>query len=685
VTATLESFRPARRLLIGAWVAIVASVSPLSAQEKPAPPSTTIERQRGPDLTELPLEALMNLEVTSVAKKPQRVADAAAAIFVLTQEDIRRSGATTLPEALRLVPGLYVARQDSNVWHVNARGFTGRFSSQFLVLLDGRAVYTPIFGGVVWSLVDTVLEDIERIEVIRGPGASLWGANAVNGIINIVTKRAHDTQGGLASGGGGTEERGFGTLRYGAKFGDVAVRAYAKYFNRDEFVVNQPGHEGAGDAWEIFRSGFRADAEVSEHDTVTLIGNWFKGSVDETVRMATLASPVLASKEFSQPVQGLDVTARWVRTFSATSSLQLQLYYDWSRLDTLRVPVSLRTYDGELQYRFPLGSFNDIVTGVGYRHHHFDSEPGNFAIFVPPTADLHLFNIFVQDDVTLVQKMLHLILGTKIEHTTYSGLEWEPNARLLWTPAPNHTLWGAVSRAVRTPSIAERQETVSAVAPPTATVPIPTVVTTHAGSNPSNGFQSEKLLAYEIGYRGQVRPELAFDLVAFYHYYQGLQLDELQTVSLQPTPVLHADITSRFKNGFDSEVWGIELLAEIDPARWWKCRVAYTWTERHDFRRVKSIFPTNTTRAPNQHGYVRSMLDLPEGFELDVTPRWVSDLPKGNAREYIELDARLGWRWRAVELALVGRNLLHAEHPEFEGVLPVAVQREVLFKATLRF
>ena len=679
MTLALEPIlRVRRHLVIAAWVVIVGAAQ-VSAQEQ----------QRTPDLTEMPLEALMNLEVTSVLKKPQRVADAATAIFVLTQEDIRRSGATSVAEALRLVPGLYVARIDSNVWVVNARGFTARFSTQFLVLVDGRAVYNPVFSGVFWDVVDMVIEDIDRIEVIRGPGAALWGANAVNGIINIITKRARDTLGGLASVGAGTEEQGFGTLRYGAKLGDVAFRAYAKYFNRDEFVLDTPRHDGAGDAWEIVRSGVRVDAEVSERDTLTLIGNGYRGTVGETALVASVGSPVATPRRFDQGVEGVDILSRWVRTLSQESSFQVQLYYDWFRRDDLRAPGALQTYDGEIQYRFPLGGFNDVVAGLGYRYHHFDSQPGNFVVYVPPTADLHLFNVFVQDDVTLVTKVLHLILGTKLEHTTYTGLEWEPNARLLWTPTRAHTLWGAVSRAVRTPGIAERQEHFSVVLQPTATVPVPTVVVIRPDSNPSGGFQSEKLLAYEVGYRSQVRPELAFDVVAFYHYYTDLQLSEFESRTLRAVPTPHLVVTNRFKNGFDSEVYGIEFLSEIDPVNWWKLRVAYSWLTRHDYRHVVTLARSDRNEAPSQQGYVRSMLDLGRGFELDLTPRYVAALPEGNARDYVELDARLGWRSRGVELALVGRNLLRPEHLEFNssdvGPVPVAVQREVLFKATLRF
>jgi iron complex outermembrane receptor protein len=688
-TATLQPIRRARRrLVIAACVMILGSAAPISGQERQGAP-LLIERQQATDLTEMPLEALMNLEVTSVSKKPQRVADAAAAIFVLTQEDMRRSGATTIAEALRLVPGLYVARIDSNVWVVNARGFTARFSTQFLVLVDGRAVYNPVFAGVFWDVVDMPLEDIDRIEVIRGPGAALWGANAVNGVVNIITKRARDTLGGLASGAGGTEEHGSGALRYGAKLGDVAVRAYAKYFNRDDFVANTPPHDGAGDEWEIFRGGFRADAEASERDTLTLIGNWYKGTVGETVLFSTFTSAARTLKQFTQGVEGLDILSRWVRTISLDSSLQLQLYYDRWRRDDLRAPGTLQTYDGELQYRFPLGTFNDVIAGLGYRYHHLDSRPGNFVTYVPPTADLHLFSAFVQDDVTLVKKMLHLILGTKLEHTTYSGLEWEPNARILWTPSPAHTLWGAVSRAVRTPSIAERQERFTVVIPPTATTPVRAVFVTQADSNPAKGLQSEKLLAYEVGYRTQPRPGLAFDIVAFYHYYTDLMLEEFESRTLQTTPSPYLLFTSRFRNGFDSEVYGIEFLSEIDPVTWWKFRVAYSWLERHDYRHILTLFKTNRNQAPSQQGSVRSLLDLGHGFELDVTPRWVSELPQGNARDYVELDARLGWRSRAVELALTGRNLLHSEHLEFNsqtvGPAPVAIQREVLLKATFRF
>lgn len=687
VTRSLQLLRRVRRLVLVACLGVVAAPTEGPAEEVRAAAVAT-EKQRTGDLTELPLEALMELEVTSVSKKPQRVADAAAAIYVLTQEDIRRSGATSIAEALRLVPGLYVARIGSNAWAVSARGFTGRYSSQFLVLVDGRAVYTPTFSGVFWEVVDTVLEDIERIEVIRGPGAALWGANAVNGVVNIITKRARDTLGGLATFGAGTEERGFGTLRYGAKQGDVAVRGYLKYFNRDEFVLDTPQHDGAGDAWEIFRSGFRLDADVSARDTVTLIGNWHKGTVSETALVSDLMAPTPVGKEFVNGVEGLDITSRWVRAISQASSLQLQLYYDWLRREDFRIHLSIRTYDADLQYRFPVGTFNDVIVGLGYRHYHLDSTAGQFIGMVPPTADLHLFSAFVQDDVSIVKNVLHLILGTKLEHTTYTGLEWEPNARLLWTPTTGHTLWGAVSRAVRTPSIGERQRTLTFVTPPGPGVPVPTVFVIRPDSQ-TDGAGSEKLLAYEVGYRTQVRPGLTFDVAAFYHRYTDLILSELQSTTLQPAPVPHVLVASTTKNAFDSEVYGFELLAEFEPFTWWKLRGAYAFLARQDDRRVVTIQTTDANRSPQSVAHVRSLLDLGRGFELDVVARYVGDLPEGNAREYFELDARLGWRSRAVELALVGRNLVHAQHLEYNNValgpVPVGVQREMLFKATLRF
>ncbi|HEV8639670.1 MAG TPA: TonB-dependent receptor [Methylomirabilota bacterium] len=644
--------------------------------------------QRPAELTELPLEALMNLEVTSVSKHAQRLVDSAAAISVLTQDDIRRSGATTIPEALRLVPGLYVARVDSNVWVVNARGFAARFNNKFLVLLDGRSVYTPVFSGVFWDVQDTVLEDIERIEVIRGPGAALWGANAVNGVINIITKSARDTQGGLLSGGAGTEERGFGTVRYGGKAGGVALRAYAKYFNRDDQELKGPGHRDAGDGWEVFRGGVRADADLSERDTLTILADGYTGTVGEPLEVPSLLPPFATTEQLAKPIWGFNLLGRWQRAFSEASSILVQAYYDLSRREDPRATVNLDTVDVEVQYRRPLGTWNDFTAGVGYRYHHFESMPGRTVSFSPQTRDLNLFSAFAHNDTTIIEKTLHLILGTKLEHNTFTGLEWQPNGRLLWTPNPDNTIWGAVSRAVRTPSIVDRQAAainLTVVPPNPPAVPVPVLV--QGSGNPH--VQSEKLLAYELGYRTRPLARLSVDIAAFYNVYEDI-IAFADPTSPQLAPVPHVLAQNALTNAFDAETYGTEVGSNLDLLKWWRLRASYTYLEVRLHRKPGVVGATPPGFDPQHYGYLRSSMELGPNVEFDLIPRYVGPIPELKVDGYLELDARIAWRpTKALELSLVGRNLVHARHSEFNnaiaGPVPVELQREVYAKLTVKY
>jgi iron complex outermembrane receptor protein len=678
----------ARAFALGSAVLFLLAGSATSVQGQQ--PST--------ELVETPLEKLLDIEVTSVAKRPQRVADSAAAIFVLTQDDIRRSGATTIPEALRLVPGLHVARVDSNVWVVNARGFSSRFSTKFLVLIDGRAVYTPAFSGVFWDVQDTALEDIDRIEVIRGPGAALWGVNAVNGVINIVTKQARDTQGGLLSVGAGNEERGFGSLRYGFRAGDLTFRAYAKGFNRHDARLSGPFARDAGDDWQIGRAGFRLDADVGARDSLTIQGDGYGGSVGETIAIPSLVAPFSSIGHFDQSLNGLDFIGRWQRTFSETSNLQLETYYDRTRRDDLRARLRLDTIDVDFQHRFQwslarLGQ-NDLVWGLGHRFHRFNSAPGAFIRFIPAGEDLRLSSAFLSNDTTIIDQKLKVILGSKFERTTFTGFEWEPNARVLWTPDSNTSVWGAVSRAVRIPDLIERSGRVDiAVFPPGGPggfVPFPTLLQYTSDS----GFGSETLRAHEIGYRRRVSPQTSIDVTAFHNIYHGLAFSELLPPSLTLEPIPHLTIPVRGNNALDGETSGVETVLDVEPVKWWRLRASYSFLTVDTRQRPGGPGFGDPTldegTSPQHQGYVRSSVDIAGKIDLDFTPRAISSLRTLGVGNYVELDARLGWRpARRVELALVGRNLIHSTHQEFispnGGPVPAEIQREGYGKITLRF
>ncbi len=641
-------------------------------------------------LSELSLEELLNIQVTSVARKPQALSESAAAVFVITADDIRRAGVTSIPEALRLVPGLHVARIDSSKWAISARGFNGQFANKLLVLMDGRTLYNPLFSGVFWDTQDTVLDDIERIEVIRGPGASLWGSNAVNGIINIITKDAAETQGGLAKAGTGTLEKGFATLRYGAALGEHAhARVYAKYFERSGFV--DPQGEDTPDDWRMARGGFRVDYVPSTQDHLTLQGDLYDGRAGQVINLPVVprATPRQAMPTAEDAdLNGGNVLARWARTLSETSGLELQLYYDRVERDEPLFHDTLDTLDVDFQHRFTFAERHAVVWGLGYRYTHDDASGREGVLFVErPTRDAHRYSGFVQDDVTLLPERLRLTLGTKLEHNEYSGFEVQPNARVLWKPAPHHTLWGAISRAVRTPTRVERDLTiVGHVLPPGALGPgTPGVVTTVSGTE---RFGAESVVAYELGYRMRLGERISFDLAAFYNDYAGLRVAADRQRLFDPGPPPLILNRTEMANDMDGFSYGAEAYVDWRPLDRWRLQLAYTFLQMDLEDHSSAGLGDELTEGMNPRHRVslRSSMDLPRDVDLDLWLRYDGrlerfattdprffDYPIGGTWE---LDARLAWRPRPnLELSVVGQNLLHAQHPEFiAGVYPVPVE-----------
>jgi len=448
-----------------------------------------------PDLAETSLETLMNIEVTSASKKQEKLSQTAAAIYVITQEDIRRSGATSIPELLRMVPGSDVAHIDANKWAISARGLNEQFADKMLVLIDGRTVYTPLFSGVYWDVQDTLLEDIDRIEVIRGPGATLWGANAVNGVINIITKQAKDTQGSLLTSGGGNQERGFGAVRYGGKLGDRGhYRFFAKYFNRDAFA--RSSGDNAVDGWNILREGFRTDWKVTDQDSLTIQGDFYNGSAGvEVPGVASLSPPTTGSLDDRTHLVGGNLLGRWHRAFSDRSDTTLQMYYDRADRRDILLGEVRHTIDLDFGHHLAVGNRHDILWGLGYRFTG-DQTTGSLTFsFNPSSRSDNLYSTFAQDEINLVPARLRLTLGTKLEHNNYSGLEIQPNIRLLWTPHPHHAIWAAVSRAVETPSREEANARINKAAFVRADG------TTRLVSEFGNpGLPAEAVLANEFGY-----------------------------------------------------------------------------------------------------------------------------------------------------------------------------------------
>jgi iron complex outermembrane recepter protein len=619
---------------IGFIACLTAALSAAQAQNTPTAsqsPAATAA-QGAAALKNLSMKELMDIEVTSVSRRPEKLAETASAIQVITQDDIRRSGATRLPEALRLATNLEVDQIDSTAWAISARGFNSSLANKMLVLIDGRTVYSPLFAGVFWDVQDVLLEDIDRIEVISGPGATLWGANAVNGVINILTRSAKDTQGFLLEGGGGGELRSFGGLRYGGTLApNLFFRVYGKYTDRDSTVFRDG--RNAGNYYHIGQGGFRLDWKASDANSLTLQGDLY-----ESRTSATGTSDVVT--------QGGNVLGRWSHTVSDNSDFKLQIYFDQARRNTPgQYRDLLDTYDVDFQHRFRLGARNDFVWGAGYRLAEDNFRFGGALALIPPRRSLQIFSAFAQDEIALVQDRLHLTLGTKLEHNDYTGFELEPSARLAWKLSQRQTLWAAISRAIRAPSRLDR----NLVLPPL--------------TFGSPGFESEKLRAYEVGYRVQPRQQLSFSLAAFYNDYVDIRSEE-QVDPPAPFPLV-------FGNGQKGETYGAELTADYRVTNWWRLRAGQTELRVHIRRQPGSTdISSGTAEAVDSNHYftLRSSFDLPRHFEFDPAFRYVSRItnPRQTVPGYSELEFRLAWKPRPkVEVSIVGQNLLHARHAEF--------------------
>jgi iron complex outermembrane receptor protein len=605
-------------------------------------------------LKKLSFEELLDLEVTSVSKRPEKLTEAASAIQVITGDDIRRSGATSLPEALRLATNLQVAQIDSRQWAISARGFNGSAANKLLVLMDGRTLYSPLHAAVFWEVQDTLLEDTDRIEVISGPGATQWGANAVNGVINIITKNAKDTQGLLLTAGGGTALRGFTGARYGGTLAPgVHFRIYGKYSDRDRSWFTD-GRSGAND-WRLAQGGFRVDWDAATGDLVTLQGDLYDGRIGQTT-----AGDVRVS--------GGNTVGRWTRMLSAESSFTLQWFYDRTHR---RIPGTfaedLDTYDVDFQHRVALGERHDLIWGANYRL--IDDQQHNdypLLAFLPEHVVRSSYGVFVQDEITLQPERLNLALGAKFEHNYYTGFEFQPSARLAWLADKQQTVWAAVSRAVRAPSRIDG-ELVAPRDPPF----------TQLQGNPN--FVSEELLAYELGYRMQPRPELSLALSLFYHDYDRLRSTE-RVNPATPMPFY----LGNEQEGYAS---GAELTVDYHATATWRLRAGFTQLHLHLRNKPGSTAPAPIYTDPEQQFTLRSTLDFPGRIEWDLTYRYVSRIAGQNVPAYGELDVRLGWTpTPAWEWSVVGQNLLHTRHGEFNS--PTSrheIARSVYGKITWRY
>ncbi len=650
--------------------------------------STEIEPS---SLSNLTLEELMNIEITSVSKRPEKLSQAAAAVYVITQEDIRRSGATNIPEALRMVPGLQMARIDANKWAISTRGFTWMFANKLLVLIDGRTVYTPLFSGVFWDAQDTLLEDVDRIEVIRGPGAALWGANAMNGIINIITKHAKDTQGGLLTLSAGTEENAVGGVRYGGKVGDnTFYRVYSKYLNHDDFV-NVAG-EDMNDRWDMIRSGFRMDSKLSSSDELMVQGDIYGSEIGTTYSVPVFQEPYAKELDFDESNAGAFLLSRWNRVLSDTSDMSLRLYYDWTNREIDIGGQDRDTFDLDFQHHFQWAGKHKFIWGAGYRFT-TDSFDDTLTVSLDPASRSdHLFSAFVQDEIALWEDYLKLIIGSKFEHNDYSGFEIQPNARLVWTPHPRHTIWTAVSRAVRTPSRGDHDvRLIPEIYPPDNPIH-PSPYPVFSILEGSDDFTSEEMLAYELGYRLQATDWLSLDLAGFYNVYDRLRTSEfgLLTIEDEPPP-RHFFVPTFLDNKMDGETYGFELAATVQPSPGWNVQAVYSFLSMQfhpDSDSMDLNFESLETDIPHQF-MIRSFLDVTPHVEWDVRLRYVDKYNQISG--YTAVDTRLGWKpTKSFELSIGANNLFDDRHlesgsPVTIDILPSEVERNVYIKAVWKF
>lgn len=637
----------------------------------------------------------MQTEVTTVSRTVSTVGKSPAAIFVITNDMIRRSGATNVPEVLRMAPGVEVARIDSNKYAITIRGFNNRFSNKLLVQIDGRTVYTPLFAGVYWDAQMVMLEDVDRIEVIRGPGATVWGANAVNGVINVISKTAGKTQGLFAQAGGGSYERDFGQVRYGGQSGDLDYRFYGMYNNRAGGEPTFAPFEPAGfDSWRVGQAGFRMDFDPGRlgDDIFTLQGDFLNGKSGSRNIIAAPLPPTFETLiDYDTPYSTQDGIARWTHKIDDERDWTVQAWYDNSVRDVrgLNFLEHRNTFDLDIQNRFPIGDDHKIVWGGGYRSSNdrldYSSAPLTTISFSDDSVSLRQYSYFVQDTINLHQEEWFLTLGSKFQHYTYSDFEYQPTARLLYAPDERHSVWGAVSRAVRLPSRAE--ETLRLTLPTPFDAPVPVF----AFINSNGNLLSEELLAWEIGYRAQPIDAFSWDLATFYNQYDNLIVFANGAPIITPFGVLASQTAA---NGASAESYGFELAASYEFSSDWTVRLAYSYI---------SIFVHPNTgvsgpgledaeiQVPNNQLYLQSSWNPNERWQVDLIGRYVDALNHGEIPSYFAGDARLAYQWQpSAELFLVGRNLFDRDHPEFfndgaVGGLTTNVRNEIYGGITIRY
>jgi iron complex outermembrane receptor protein len=635
------------------------------------------------DLSNASLEQLMNITVTSVNKKEQKLARTAAAVFVISEEDIRRSGATNIPDLLRMAPGVQVSRIDANAWAISIRGFNTRYSNKVLVLIDGRSVYSSSFSGVFWDQQSVPLEDIDRIEVIRGPGGTVWGANAVNGVINIITKPAKATEGGLLVAGTGSEDTAQGLLRYGGPAGnDGAYRVYSSYSRIADSLL--PNGADAVDGWRRIQGGGRADWKLTPNDSLTVEGSAYSNSEGQT-RYMGFSNLFPQGPPFAEQItaRGGDLLGRWDHIFQGGSGASLQVYADTYRRIDLGAVETQRTLDFDLQDHFTLGR-NDIVWGLGYRATNTGLASPNLS-FIPVNQTDSLYSTFVQDEININNHLL-LTIGSKFEHNAFTGFEFEPGASLAWTPTRRQTVWISAAKAIRQPSRFEDGINVTL-----ASIPLPNGLPEAVVMRGNPNFQAEQLRDYEAGYRAQLTKDLSLDIALFGSFYRHLATYEPQAMLPVPNPSGPGLLFQMLLgNEAHATTYGGELSTTWNINRRWRISPGYSWIEMKSELDPGSISAFGSlVSAPKHMFQIRSLFDFSKNVEFDNSMYYVAHLPSNNVPGNFRLDTRIGWRHgEAWEFSIVGQNLLRPQTLEFgdaAAVVGAETQRSIFGKITWRF
>jgi len=667
--------RPNRPVLTGQWMAAMRRKT-LIFVLLAGSLATWAHAQQEPrvvqELSSMSIEALMDLRVTSVSRRSEPLSRAAAAIYVITQEDIRRSGATSIAELLRMVPGLDVAQMDANTWAVSARGFNGQYAGFLLVLIDGRTVFTPTSNGVYWDVQDTLLEDIDRIEVIRGPGAVLWGLNAINGVINIITKPASGTQGVLITTSIGSHQTPDVAVRYGGKAGGAGhYRAFVRYFDRQPQAASS-GYRSS-DGWHNLRAGFRSDWELSARDSLTVLGGGYRGLEGHVEdKILSLQPPLAQAVSVAERIAGGDILTRWNHNFSDRSEISLQTFFDYTeRLNYARAELR-NTADLDFQHRIAIKRRHDLIWGLRFRYT-ADHTSGSFRVSFDPRVQVNSTpSAFIQDEITLVPERLRLVLGLRHDYSGDHDLELQPDVRLLWSPRSDQSLWFAVARPISEPSFAGRSIRVSQTAFP-GPGGMPTVVALIGNLD----LEDSHALSFQAGYRGQLGGTLAVDIEGFYtRHTDAVSIDSSAPfLETNPAPT-HLVLPLVFQNALEGETHGLELGATWQATSRWKLTASYAWLDmnlRHVLTGAAGAAQTIGSSPQHQFQF-HSYVNLPRSWEWDTHAYSVGRLPSFGVPAYVRVDTRVGWRLsERAEISLVGQNLCRGRHTEF-GSLGASIQ-----------